>query len=117
MELDRRRFRANILAEPDSGEPFAEDTWIGERLTIGEALVEVVVNTERCAVTTFDPDTGERHPDVLRPSRRPARTSSAYMPASCGQVGWRRAIRSTASVDRLVDLWQHGRASRGGAVW
>ena len=66
MELDRRRFRANILVEPDSGEPFAEDTWIGERLTIGEALVEVVVNTERCAVTTVDPDTGERHPDVLR---------------------------------------------------
>ena len=66
MELDRRRFRANILVEPDDGEPFAEDGWIGGRLTIGEALIEVVVNTERCAVTTFDPDTGERHPDVLR---------------------------------------------------
>lgn len=66
MELDRRRFRANILVEPDSGEPFAEDAWIGERLAIGDAVVEVVVNTERCAVTTFDPDTGERHPDVLR---------------------------------------------------
>ena len=66
MELDRRRFRANILVEPDGGEPFAEDGWIGGRLTIGEALIEVVVNTERCAVTTFDPDTGERHLDVLR---------------------------------------------------
>jgi len=66
MELDRRRFRANVLVEPDSGEPFGEDDWIGCRLTIGEALVEVVVNTERCAVTTIDPDTGERHPDVLR---------------------------------------------------
>lgn len=66
MELDRRRFRANILVEPDGGKPFAEDGWIGGRLTIGEALVEVVVNTERCAVTTFDPDTQERHPDVLK---------------------------------------------------
>ncbi len=66
MELDRRRFRANVLVDPESGEPFAEDAWIGERLTIGEAIMEVVVNTERCAVTTFDPDTGERHPDVLR---------------------------------------------------
>lgn len=66
MELDRRRFRANILVEPDGGEPFAEDAWIGGRLTIGEVLVEVVVNTERCVVTTLDPDTGERHPDVLR---------------------------------------------------
>ena len=70
MELDRRRFRANILVEPDDGEPFAEDGWIGGRLTIGEALIEVVVNTERCAVTTFDPDTGERHPDVDRKSTR-----------------------------------------------
>lgn len=66
VELDRRRFRANILVEPDGGEPFAEDAWIGGRLTIGEILVEVVVNTERCVVTTVDPDTGERHPEVLR---------------------------------------------------
>lgn len=66
MELDRRRFRANVLVEPETGEPFAEDGWIGGRLTIGEALIEVVVNTERCAVTTFDPDTRERHQDVLR---------------------------------------------------
>lgn len=66
MELDRRRFRANILVEPDGGEAFAEDAWIGSRLRIGEVLVNVVVNTERCVVTTLDPDTGERHPDVLR---------------------------------------------------
>lgn len=32
----------------------------------GEALIEVVVNTERCAVTTFDPDTLARDPRVLR---------------------------------------------------
>lgn len=65
-ELDRRRFRANILIEPTGGAPFEEDTWIGRRLTIAETLIEVVVNTERCAVTTFDPDTLERDPRVLK---------------------------------------------------
>ena len=65
-ELDRRRFRANVLVEPSGGTAFEEDTWIGRRLMLGEALVEVVVNTERCAVTTFDPDTLERDPRVLK---------------------------------------------------
>ena len=65
-DLDRRRFRANILVEPTGGDPFAEDTWIGRRLRIGEVLVEVIVNTERCVVTTFDPDTQDRDPRVLK---------------------------------------------------
>lgn len=65
-EVDRRRFRANILVEPTGGEPYTEDTWIGRRLTIGEATIEVIVNTERCAVTTFDPDTVDRNPRVLK---------------------------------------------------
>ena len=65
-ELDRRRFRANILVEPAAGAAFEEDAWLGQRLEIGGAVVEIVVNTERCAVTTFDPDTLERDPRVLR---------------------------------------------------
>ncbi len=65
-ELDRRRFRANVLIEPAGGGAFEEDTWIGRRLMLGETLVEVVVNTERCAVTTFDPDTLDRDPRVLK---------------------------------------------------
>jgi uncharacterized protein YcbX len=65
-DLDRRRFRANVLIEPVGGAAFEEDTWIGQRLMLGEALIEVVVNTERCAVTTFDPDTLERDPRVLK---------------------------------------------------
>ncbi len=65
-DLDRRRFRANILVEPATGAPFEEDTWIGKRLTIGEAVIEVIVNTERCVLTTLDPDTAERDPRVLK---------------------------------------------------
>ena len=65
-DLDRRRFRANVLIEPTGGGAFEEDAWIGRRLMLGEARIEVVVNTERCAVTTFDPDTLERDPRVLK---------------------------------------------------
>ncbi len=63
-DLDRRRFRANILVDIGP-EPFAEDAWIGQRITLGSAVIEVVVNTERCAVTTFDPDSLERRTEVL----------------------------------------------------
>jgi uncharacterized protein YcbX len=65
-ELDRRRFRPNILVDPAGSEAFEEDTWMGRRLAVGGATIEVVVSTERCAVTTFDPDTLEREPRVLR---------------------------------------------------
>jgi hypothetical protein len=63
-DLDRRRFRANVLVDAGA-EPFAEDRWVGRRVGLGGAVLEVVVGTERCAVTTFDPDTRERHTDVL----------------------------------------------------
>jgi hypothetical protein len=63
-ELDRRRFRANVMVDIGD-QPFGEDAWIGRRLALGGAQIEVVVNTERCAVTTFDPDTLERRTEVL----------------------------------------------------
>jgi uncharacterized protein YcbX len=36
LELDSRRFRANILLETHDREPFAEDGWLGGRLVFGE---------------------------------------------------------------------------------
>lgn len=65
-DLDPRRFRANLLVETADDRPFEEDDWIGRSVAIGDAVIEVVVNTERCAVTTFDPDTRERDPRVLK---------------------------------------------------
>ena len=64
-EVDPRRFRANIVVETSTPEPFSESGWPGGRLDIGEAEIEIVVATERCAVTTFDPDTLERNTEVL----------------------------------------------------
>jgi uncharacterized protein YcbX len=66
-EVDPRRFRANVVVELERPEPFAEMGWVGARLELGDdgPVLEVVSPTERCAVTTFDPDTLERDNRVL----------------------------------------------------
>jgi hypothetical protein len=65
-ELDPRRFRANLIVENEDGRPFPEPDWLGRRLAVGpSAVVEPLVPTERCAVTTWEPDTLERDTRVL----------------------------------------------------
>ncbi len=54
--IDGRRFRMTFGI--DGTEPFAEDTWLGRDVRVGEALVRPVDYVGRCAVTTQDPDTG-----------------------------------------------------------
>ena len=65
--MDSRRFRANVVVELEEPEPFAEMGWMGALLELGEEgpVLEVVSPTERCAVTTFDPDTLERDNRIL----------------------------------------------------
>lgn len=63
-EIDSRRFR--MLFELEGCEPHEEDTWEGRSVAIGEAVVRVGGPVDRCAVTTRDPDTGERDLDTLR---------------------------------------------------
>lgn len=66
-DIDRRRFRANVILEVEGGEPFAEDAWVGGALELGEGgpVLEVISPTERCVMTTFDPDTVARDNRVL----------------------------------------------------
>jgi uncharacterized protein YcbX len=63
--IDLRRFRSNIHLELDA-EPWAELGWIGRRLRIGDAELEVIEGCERCAIPTRDPDTQEKWPQLLR---------------------------------------------------
>ena len=86
-EIDPRRFRANITVETASPEPFSEAGWPGRRLRIGAAEIEVIVLTERCAVTTFDPDTLERTPEVLATLAR-TRENFFGVYARVHQPGW-----------------------------
>jgi uncharacterized protein YcbX len=62
--IDARRFR--MLIEIEGAEPHEEDSWIGRRIAIGDAILRVTKPDARCAITTQDPDTGVRDLDTLR---------------------------------------------------
>ncbi|HET9851032.1 MAG TPA: MOSC domain-containing protein [Candidatus Limnocylindrales bacterium] len=63
--LDARRFRMLIELE-GAAAPHEEDTWIGDQVAIGSAVLQITKPDARCAITTHDPDTGERDLDTLR---------------------------------------------------
>ena len=64
LGLDRRRFRPNILVAGVDG--LAERTWPGRRARVGAAIVAFDKLRGRCVMTTYDPDTLEPDPAVLR---------------------------------------------------
>jgi hypothetical protein len=66
QELDVARFRPNIVIEFEPGLPaFAEAGWVGRYLEIGQLIIQIISPTERCVVTTIDPDTLDRDRAVL----------------------------------------------------
>jgi uncharacterized protein YcbX len=63
--IDLRRFRPNLHLRLDAP-AFAEEGWVGRRLRVGEAELELLHPCERCAIPTRDPDTREKWPELLR---------------------------------------------------
>lgn len=63
QDLSPLRFRGNIWM--DGLGPWEEFEWVGKKLRIGSAVLEVVERTERCMATTADPETGKRNADTL----------------------------------------------------
>jgi uncharacterized protein len=63
-EVDGRRFR--MLIELEGAAAHEEDSWIGNDLAIGSAVLSITKPDARCAITTQNPDTGERDLDTLR---------------------------------------------------
>ena len=61
--IDGRRFRMTLTVAGLG--PHGEDEWLGRRVRAGAALVELLGNVGRCAVTTRDPDTGVRDLETL----------------------------------------------------
>jgi uncharacterized protein YcbX len=70
LDLDRRRFRANILLETDNLEPFLEDGWVGGTLLFGEEdpkpAVRVTLRDVRCVMLNLDPDLGTQDARVMK---------------------------------------------------
>jgi len=65
--VDARRFR--MLIELDGGTPHEEDSWVGGRVGVGEAILRISAPVPRCAMTTHHPETGLRDLDTLRAIR------------------------------------------------
>ena len=70
LDLDRRRFRANIVVETERGDTFLEDRWVGATLRFGDAesspAVSVTVRDVRCMMLNLDPDTAEQDARVMK---------------------------------------------------
>ena len=62
--VDGRRFR--MLIDVAGCAPHEEDSWIGRRVRVGDAIVRVHEEVDRCAVTRQDPRTGRADLDTLK---------------------------------------------------
>ena len=67
IAVDKRRFRANIYIELESGNAFGEDGFVGRRLQLGPRTVIAVTDRDtRCKMITLDPDTAQSNAEVMR---------------------------------------------------
>ena len=70
LDLDRRRFRANVVVETESRELFVEDGWVGKMLVFGDGdegpAVSVTMRDLRCKMVNIDPETGEQDARVMK---------------------------------------------------
>ncbi|WP_421702734.1 MOSC domain-containing protein [Aliiroseovarius sp.] len=62
-EISINRWRGNLVLE--GLEPWAERGWIGQRIKLGGAVLEVREEIVRCLATTASTRTGERDADTL----------------------------------------------------
>src|SRR5436190_4727337 len=67
MQMDKRRFRANVYVDLAAAGGFAENEFVGRSLRIGPKMVVSVLERDpRCMMITLDPDTGEKTPAILK---------------------------------------------------
>lgn len=67
VAIDKRRFRANLYLDLQSGEPYAENDFVGRSLRIGSKVTVAVLQRDtRCMMITIDPDTAEKTPAILK---------------------------------------------------
>jgi uncharacterized protein YcbX len=72
--LDTRRFRANVVIESDSSEPFAEDAWVSGTLVFGNhesgPMVNITMRDLRCVMINLDPTTAQSDPRIMKTAIR-----------------------------------------------
>lgn len=63
--VEPERYRANLVIDTE-GEGFPEHAWVGRELAIGDAVLQVIASTPRCAVPTLEHGRLPRDPEALR---------------------------------------------------
>lgn len=67
IEMDKRRFRANVYLDLGAESGFSENELIGRKLQIGDKAVVAVIELDpRCKMITLDPDTAQANPEVMK---------------------------------------------------
>jgi len=61
-----RRFRANLIVESIEREGFPEHEWVGRRLRVGHALLEVVMGCPRCVMVPLSEAELPQDPRIMR---------------------------------------------------
>jgi hypothetical protein len=80
VPTDVRRFRPNILLHTCQPIPFEEDGWVGGILWFGLSddgpAVLITNRDERCAMVSYDPDSAQGTPELLRAIARERRNQA-----------------------------------------
>jgi uncharacterized protein len=67
IEVDKRRFRANVYLDLESAKSFKENEFVGRSLRIGpRVVVSILERDPRCMMITLDPETAEKTPAILK---------------------------------------------------
>ena len=70
-DFDPRRFRPNILVDTAQAKLlYPENLWVGRRMIIGGAVLEVVAKTQRCVMTSLPQGELPNDLDILRASTK-----------------------------------------------
>jgi uncharacterized protein YcbX len=86
--FDVRRFRPNLLIDANSSAPFPERDWIGRKLLVGDAEVEITMDCPRCVMTTHGFQDLAKDPGIMR----------ALVKEANGNLGVYAKVTSAATV-------------------
>lgn len=78
LARETARFRATVVIDTD--DPYAEETWAGRVIRLGDVRVRIGSPIPRCAVMDLDPITGEHNAPVLKTLAGYRPTNSAGEP-------------------------------------
>jgi uncharacterized protein YcbX len=80
LELDRRRFRANLVLDTEQTNPFLEDAWVGQTLLFGDQdsppAVKITMCDLRCVMINLDPETAAQDARVMKTVTRLNRSTA-----------------------------------------